>query len=43
MLDKDEDGTYSDDFKMKPGFHVGGIVDFPISEIFSVETGLLLI
>ncbi len=42
MLIKDDDETYSDDFKMKPGFHVGAMAEFPLSEIFSFETGLFL-
>ena len=42
MLIKDDDETYSDEYKMKPGFHVGAIVQFPITGIFSFETGLLL-
>jgi outer membrane protein W len=41
MLVKDDDDTYSDDFKMNPGFHAGLTVDFPITEVFSFETGLL--
>ena len=42
MVTKDDDDTYSDDFKMRPGFHVGAAVEFPINEMFSFETGLLL-
>jgi hypothetical protein len=42
VLEKDDDGTYSDDYKMNPGFHVGGAIDVPISEVFSFESGLLL-
>ena len=42
MLIKDDDDTYSDDFKMNPGFHIGPTVEFPINEIFSFESGLLL-
>jgi opacity protein-like surface antigen len=42
MLDKDDVETYSKDFKMKPGFHVGATAEFPINEMFSFETGLLL-
>lgn len=38
-----EDGdTYSADFKMKPGFHIGGIVDFSFTDLLSLEAGLLL-
>jgi len=41
MLMKDDNTTYSDNFKMNPGFHVGANIEFPITEIFSFETGLL--
>lgn len=39
---KDDDGDYSDETKMIPGFHVGVILDLPLNEVFSVETGLML-
>ena len=42
MLIKDDDDTYSDDFKMKPGFHIGATAEFQLTEMFSFETGLLL-
>lgn len=42
MLIKDDNKTYSDDFKMKPGFHIGATAEFPVTEMFSFETGLLL-
>lgn len=42
MLEKDEDGTYSGDYQMNPGFHAGVSLDFPILEMVSFETGLLL-
>jgi hypothetical protein len=42
MLLKDDDGNYSDDFKMNPGFHVGVTNEFPLTEMFSFETGLIL-
>jgi hypothetical protein len=41
MLAKDNDQTYSENFKMKPGFHAGATVEFPIVKRFSFETGLL--
>lgn len=41
MLDKDEDDTYSDDYKFKPGFHLGVITEFSISKQFAIEPGLL--
>lgn len=40
ILEKDEDGTYSDDYQMNPGFHAGIAADFPIVEMVSFETGL---
>lgn len=42
MLEKDDDDTYSNDYKMNPGFHIGGIVDIPINDVLSFESGLLL-
>ncbi len=42
MSMKDNDDTYSDDFEMNPGFHVGGTMDYPFSDILSLETGLFL-
>jgi hypothetical protein len=42
MLYKNDEGTLSDDFKVKPGFHIGGIADIPLIENISVETGILL-
>lgn len=42
MLIKDDTETYSEDFKMKLGYQFGAIAEFPISNIFSFETGLLL-
>ena len=42
MLAKDNDNVYSDDFKLNPGFHIGGTVELPIKGILTVEPGLLL-
>lgn len=42
MLVKADDETYSDDFKMNPGFHIGVTAEFPLAEMISFETGLLL-
>jgi outer membrane protein W len=42
MLQKDDDETYSDNYKMNPGFHVGATMDFSLSDLLSIETGLLL-
>ncbi len=41
-ITNDDGWTDFDDTKMNPGFHLGGIVEFPISEMFSFDTGLLL-
>lgn len=42
MLIKDDVETYSNEFEMNPGFHLGVTADFPISDVISFETGLLL-
>jgi hypothetical protein len=42
MLIKDNDENYGDNTKINTGFHVGATIQFPISEKFSFETGLLL-
>lgn len=42
MLIKDDQDTYSTDFKMSPGFHVGPTAEIPINKMFSFETALLL-
>ncbi len=41
MLDKDNDETYSKDYKMKPGFQIGPTAEFKINEKFSFQTGIL--
>ena len=33
---------FTDDSNMKTGFHIGATAEFPLTEIFSLETGLLL-
>ena len=42
MLIADDDETYSDEFDIQPGFHVGPIVELPVNEMISIESGLLL-
>jgi hypothetical protein len=42
MLLKSDNGNYSSDLKMHPGFHIGATVEIPITDIFSFEPGLLL-
>ena len=42
IMAKDDDETYSDDYKMNIGFHFGPTVEVPIDDIMSFETGLLL-
>jgi len=41
MMGKDEDGKFSEDWKMKPGFHIGGIIEKDLTDLFSLEGGLL--
>lgn len=41
VLDKDDNHTYSNDYSMKPGFHIGATVGLPINEVFSFEPGLI--
>jgi hypothetical protein len=41
ILIKDDNETYSDDLKIKPGFHVGTTTEFNLTEMFSLETGFL--
>jgi len=41
MTDKDDDDTYSNDYKMKPGFHLGVTAEISISDKFAFEPGLL--
>jgi len=41
LLEKDNDYTYSDDYSMRIGFHLGGTAEFPISEKLSAQAGLL--
>ena len=42
MLEKDDDETYSNDYSMNPGFHIGLTVDVPFNDFLSFEPGLLL-
>ncbi len=42
MRVKDDNKTYSDDYRIKPGFHIGATAEFPLAEMLSFETGLLL-
>ena len=42
MLEKDDDDTYSNDYSMNPGFHLGLTVDVPLNDFLSFEPGLLL-
>lgn len=41
MLAKDNDVTLSDDYKSKLGFQFGPVVEFPFSDLLSLETGLM--
>ena len=42
MLAKDDDDTYSDEFKMNPGFHIGPTMEVPVNDVVSFDTGVLL-
>ncbi len=42
LLVKDNETTYSKDFKSKPGFHVGLTAEIPISGKVAFESGILL-
>jgi len=32
----------TEDLKMNPGFHIGGIIDFQFTDLLSLETGIIL-
>lgn len=38
---EDNDGNFSDEFNWKPGLNLGAMAEFPITNAFSIETGLL--
>lgn len=42
ILEKDDFNTYSEDYKMKPGFHAGVTMDLPLVSILSFESALLV-
>lgn len=42
MHSKDKNESYDDNAKMNPGFHLGATAEFPIQDMFSFETGLML-
>jgi len=42
MLFKDEDDTYSGDYSFNPGFHVGALVELPVADGLSIETGIVV-
>ncbi len=42
MVVKDDDKTYSDDYKLKPGFHIGGVAEFEINDMIFFEPGALI-
>jgi len=41
VLIKYDGETWSDDFKMKPGFHIGPTMEIPLSEVVSIDGALL--
>lgn len=43
MRERDDNNTYSNNFTMNPGFHVGANVEFTIYKILSLETGLFFL
>lgn len=42
VVSKDDDDTYSDDNKIKPGIHLGAIVNIPLMDMISLEPGLFI-
>ncbi len=42
MLSRNDEETFSEDFKMNPGFHVGTGLDYPLTDMVSVESGLFV-
>lgn len=42
LLLKDNAGIYSEDYYNRIGFHVGGMVEYPLSENIVFETGLVI-
>lgn len=41
MLEKDDDDTYSNDYTMNPGFHLGFTAELPLNSFLSFEPGLV--
>ena len=41
MLIKDDDGKISSEYKVKGGIHFGGFVEYPVSELLTLEGELL--
>ncbi|MBN1790998.1 MAG: PorT family protein [Bacteroidales bacterium] len=42
MLVKDDDETYSDNVKAKLGFHLGGVVEVPLTDALSIEGSVIM-
>lgn len=42
MIDKDQDETYSDDYKMNIAFHAGFGIDIPFTNVLSNNSGMLM-
>lgn len=42
IVEKDDDETYSGDYKLKPGIHIGGTAEFEINDMFTFEPGALI-
>jgi hypothetical protein len=41
LLEKDNDNTYSDNYKWLPGFHAGVTLGLPVNEYFAIEPGVI--
>ena len=42
QISKSNNYTFSDDYKMNPGFHIGATAEFTISHFISIETAMLI-
>jgi hypothetical protein len=42
MLIKDDEETYTDNNRLRPGFHMGGVIDYALTDALSLEGDLLV-
>jgi len=42
MLFKDDEETYTDNNRLRPAFHMGGVIDYALGDAFSLEGDLLV-